>query len=281
MKKIYFLTLALICAIAANAADLYIFGSFNGWDPQNSTKMTYANDVYTATGITFGTGGNFAVATVKSSIWDTVNANRYGFATDNAIATEGVAMKIVKGSGAMQVPSAGTYDIVVSLSAMTVTVTKSEEQVKMPVYITGSCTASQWSPENAEEFTYVEDQDHYYYYVNSTSAVEFKLSTAKGSWDTFNGSCLYANLANKDTEYTMSSNSGSNMKVPAGKWYIIVNLTTNKVKYTADDKLTGVEEIATENVAVEYYNLQGVKVANPENGIFIRKQGAKTTKVIL
>ena len=49
-----------------------------------------------------------------------------------------------------------------------------------------------------------------------------------------------------------------------------------------DDTLTGVESvIAGENAPVEYYNLQGVKVARPENGIFIRKQGTKTTKVVL
>lgn len=46
--------------------------------------------------------------------------------------------------------------------------------------------------------------------------------------------------------------------------------------------LTGVEStVADDNAPVEYFNLQGVKVANPENGIFIRKQGAKTTKVTL
>ena len=49
-----------------------------------------------------------------------------------------------------------------------------------------------------------------------------------------------------------------------------------------DDTLTGVESvIAGENAPVEYYNLQGVKVARPENGIFIKKQGGKTTKVVL
>ena len=48
-----------------------------------------------------------------------------------------------------------------------------------------------------------------------------------------------------------------------------------------DDIATGVEEIAVENAPVEYYNLQGVKVARPENGIFIKKQGSKATKVVL
>lgn len=45
---------------------------------------------------------------------------------------------------------------------------------------------------------------------------------------------------------------------------------------------TGVENVAAESVAaVEYYTLQGVRVANPANGIFIRRQGAKATKVVL
>ena len=33
------------------------------------------------------------------------------------------------------------------------------------------------------------------------------------------------------------------------------------------------------NAPVEYYNLQGIRVANPEKGIFIRRQGNKATKV--
>ena len=52
--------------------------------------------------------------------------------------------------------------------------------------------------------------------------------------------------------------------------------------FLAIDPLTvAIEEIEAENAPVEYYNLQGVKVANPENGIFIKKQGSKTTKVVL
>ncbi len=54
-------------------------------------------------------------------------------------------------------------------------------------------------------------------------------------------------------------------------------------KYTLKiDSATAVGEINTDaNAPVEYYNLQGVKVENPAGGIFIRKQGSKTTKVVL
>lgn len=40
-------------------------------------------------------------------------------------------------------------------------------------------------------------------------------------------------------------------------------------------------EVSDANAPVEYYNLQGVRVANPQNGIFIRKEGNKALKVVL
>lgn len=56
------------------------------------------------------------------------------------------------------------------------------------------------------------------------------------------------------------------------------NITTITVNYEPTE--TGVEEIEVDNnAAVEYYNLQGVKVANPANGFFIKVQGTKASKV--
>lgn len=52
-----------------------------------------------------------------------------------------------------------------------------------------------------------------------------------------------------------------------------IEFNTNKVQ-------TGVDEIeAAGNGEVEYYNLQGIRVANPESGIYIRRQGSKVSKV--
>ena len=36
-----------------------------------------------------------------------------------------------------------------------------------------------------------------------------------------------------------------------------------------------------DNAPVEYYNLQGVRVENPANGLYIRRQGSKAEKVIV
>lgn len=54
------------------------------------------------------------------------------------------------------------------------------------------------------------------------------------------------------------------------------------IKDTKDNIVTGVDAIG-EEVSGEavYYNLQGVRVSNPENGIFVKVQNGKATKVIL
>lgn len=53
-------------------------------------------------------------------------------------------------------------------------------------------------------------------------------------------------------------------------------------KYAFNIESSAIESIESdENIPVEYYNLQGVKVTAPENGVYIKKQGAKVTKVTL
>ena len=44
---------------------------------------------------------------------------------------------------------------------------------------------------------------------------------------------------------------------------------------------SGVEAVEVENAPVVYYNLQGQRVDNPENGIYVRVQGNKSSKVLV
>lgn len=58
--------------------------------------------------------------------------------------------------------------------------------------------------------------------------------------------------------------------------------TLNCAKDEVDDHIgTGVESVNDAAAPVEYYNLSGVKVADPANGIFVRRQGSKTEKVVI
>lgn len=57
---------------------------------------------------------------------------------------------------------------------------------------------------------------------------------------------------------------------------------TKTATVTPDGVTTGVNEIAVDaNGAAVYYNLQGARVANPENGVYIRVINGKASKVVL
>lgn len=60
------------------------------------------------------------------------------------------------------------------------------------------------------------------------------------------------------------------------------NIATMNVYYVAEPE-SGIESVvaADENAPVEYYNLQGVRVANPTAGLYIVKQGSKVSKAII
>ncbi len=59
------------------------------------------------------------------------------------------------------------------------------------------------------------------------------------------------------------------------------NVQVIRVNYTKGEPSSVESIVVDENAPVVYYNLQGIRVAEPENGIFIRVQGEKTTKVLL
>lgn len=68
--------------------------------------------------------------------------------------------------------------------------------------------------------------------------------------------------------------------IPAGAGSVVKTPVEYVVGSVSDGPSTGVAAVEAAEAEVEYYNLQGVRVANPENGIFIRRQGNKVSKVI-
>ncbi|MCM1110266.1 MAG: Omp28-related outer membrane protein [Clostridium sp.] len=96
-------------------------------------------------------------------------------------------------------------------------------------------------------------------------------------------------------EYTFTRNVTLNSSISdLSKLNVVVylmNTKTGEVENAAfmrADKLTtAIEAIGADDVEfgseapVEYFNLQGIRVENPTNGIFIRRQGSKSEKVIL
>lgn len=93
-------------------------------------------------------------------------------------------------------------------------------------------------------------------------------------------------------KYTYTYNMPVDAKYSFDKLHVIaylIDTTTGAIENAATTKPvvagseSGVEAIEADNAnaPVEYFNLQGVRVENPENGIFIRRQGTSVEKVVI
>jgi hypothetical protein len=78
-------------------------------------------------------------------------------------------------------------------------------------------------------------------------------------------------------------NSNSRIYIRSTQWgeYGVHRWHLDNVKVFGTDA-SGIETtIADENAPAEYFNLQGVRVANPAKGIYVKRQGNKATKVLV
>lgn len=122
-----------------------------------------------------------------------------------------------------------------------------------------------------------------------TSKVNMKFNDVARYYDCYPGinNSIPANFeADNVNEYSielpLSSVSGNEFRVVA----LLTNGVTGEIVNAAEcsmakDNFTGVETIEDSNAPVEFFNLNGQKVANPSDGIFIRRQGSSTSKVVI
>lgn len=85
---------------------------------------------------------------------------------------------------------------------------------------------------------------------------------------------------NLNGDYAMKQD-GANFIIPNTKNVTFtLNINTNVLAVFADS-LSAVTELEEDNASVKYFNLQGVKVENPVNGLYIKVQGKNAKKVLV
>ena len=121
-------------------------------------------------------------------------------------------------------------------------------------------------------------------HVVTVKNVDFNAATPAGKSD-FTGTVGETTL-NFYNNYALASAEAGKYDVTA-----VVAIRTKDNTPTAKLFVTNFTKVETDSVIgieagdnaapVEYYNLQGVRVDNPTNGIFIRRQGSKAQKIVL
>lgn len=110
------------------------------------------------------------------------------------------------------------------------------------------------------------------------------VATHEISWSTSYGYCTLSTEIVDDTTANIYLFGEATKTVIPGVTDVEGNYgVAGQYKFTVPVGGSGVDEIAVdnENAAPVYYNLQGVEVANPDNGIYVVRRGSKVTKEII
>lgn len=278
MKKIYAFLAAATVALSASA-DMYMIGNFNGWTLADPTALMTetASGVYTLNVEHLISGFKF-----NDGSW----SGEYNLGGGEV--TLGVPAELVNDgmSGNLGFPAGLFVDnakVTLDINAMTVLVEGEQGKEAVKWYLAG--TMNGWAPWDSDADLLEEVEKETVYQLEKTfdgSAIEFKVTTA--NWvESYGMGAESTPLAmGSFTTGVLENNSQTNIPCSlVGKWYMIWDYA-QKILTASSTPYAGVEAIEADNNAeAVYYNLQGVRVNNPENGLYIVKRGNKVSKAYI
>lgn len=270
---------------------LYIVGANGAFDAVNPDEFTYdqANGVYTYDLVDPKWG--FKISSAKGG-WSEFDGA--GFHIDGALKPNTVTPLLSgapAGGANITLTNPGDYTIVVDLVNMTIEA-RGEVVIQSPetFFVIGQLVAGAWDPAVGVELTknghvFEGDVEMAGGYFSFTE----KLSPVAGSagWGQ-----LGQRYGASTNDYELAANTSAPFMKGENAFNIVAfteyPVTVHFVVSFADmtvtiSKTTGVEEIAADAAApAEYYNLQGLRVAQPEAGqLYIVKKGDKVSKVLM
>ncbi|MDE6276508.1 MAG: hypothetical protein K2M06_00185 [Muribaculaceae bacterium] len=301
MKKFYTLlagaALALSASAAEPAAQLYVIGpaAVTGceadWNPAMGKECTKTDQAGVFTlDLSLETQQYFGFVQTLNEDWAVVNAVRYVPAAGQLLQEGLNPMKFNSGDSSFCLPE-GDFTLTINTVDLTIKVDGAVVVEMGDLYLRGAM--NEWSC--SDEYKFAKNGEVYTLNVALLEAgQEFKIG---------NESWLYSFVAAErvtpiggDEEeiepnnhlvldvpyyYTTEAGDGYNnaMEETAENVLITLDLENETIVFTKDAGVGSVA-VAEEGAAV-YYNLQGVRVANPEKGLFIQVKGGKAAKVVL
>lgn len=288
MKKFLLSVAAASLSLCANA-QLYFVGNGDGlgWTPESPVEVTLTDGHYT---LEVANLVEFKMSTQKGS-WDDFNAGVLGC---NYGDKAGVEVELEAGyTNNIVTPWAGDYTITVSKDLKTITLTTEtpEPTVKeLPViYFRGEMNG--WGSEDAWKWEAISETEFKFVCEDVEIAAEQKFKVADSNWAKINVGGAEGpvqlgvitkvqnggNPADMTAAEAFNGVAWLNLDVNGDAYFVMSNDKTYVPDWTAN--LASVQ--ADNNVPVVYYNLSGMQVANPANGLFIKKQGNVVTKVLV
>lgn len=275
-----------------------VIGVFNDWT--DNGVHPNAEGLSTHTNLKLGTGD------FRIKCWD--GSSELNFSTGSTV-TVGDWVELTNTTGAGMTIANGAADAVYNVEfncatkQVKITLVGDDPQpivVPETLYMIGNVPASEgeWSSSKGVAMTKVGDT--FTCITPISDAGEgygyFSFCQVLGDdWDTVNSMDRFG-AATKDQEVVLGStaydfttykagvnaSSCQSFKIAASepKMNYLFTMDFKTGKLTIDQK-TGIDSIEAENGVAVYYNLQGQRVENPANGLFVRVLNGKATKVMV
>ena len=206
-------------------------------------------------------------------------------------AQNGFSVEVVDNSTAYIYSGFSQSGTVLGVARATFTVPSTPAFEGDPVYIMGhigSVVANWWNPSVGYEMTLIDNKVYKIDDINIADIDGFGygyfafvsvLGADKDDWDSVNASPRYgataADVPVAKGETVDVAVGDKSWKIAAGNYDFKLDLNQNKLTVEAH---SGVNAVEVEEGEAVYYNLQGVEVVNPQNGLYIVKRGNKVTK---
>ena len=252
------------------------------WNFEASTILEGEGDVLTCE--IANLTSDFKIVDIQNNNWDT----QYGSSTALVV---GQPLELTGKEGnnepsnirfANNVQVAKNAKVTLTVSTMTLLVESADLVVALPeLYATGSFCGWTAPGENADLLAKHTEEGIYSVTVDLGDAekTEFKLAGPGWTNEIAGGVEVTADAA---ADVTLGG--GNLYTTLTGSQTLTFNINTMKMTFGDPTLVSGgsmVNEIGTTSAAVEYYNLNGVRVSNPANGLYIVKQGNKVSKMVI
>lgn len=290
MKKFYVMAAAAMAALSMNA-QLYLVGAGEGlgWEP--TAPMTIeakdGNYAFTINDLTSLKMSTVKPAEGSETAWDEFNAA--ALFTNVTKENLGKALDLeINGDANVTMPWKGTWSVVVSGDYKTAifTTTTPEPTGATAVYIRGAMTPD-WGALDLWKFTPEKDtpDNKVYTFVCSgdtkiLAGVEFKIADA--DWGNINYGAAGVVTVDEESWWNYDANNSTVAEDFEGTiTFTLPDEAMGDATVFFKTGATAVDAIEVAEGEAEYFNLQGVRVANPENGLYIVRKAGKVTKEVI
>lgn len=281
-----------------SAQPLYICGSEFGWDPSAPVELQAENGVYSYT-FAQDSAPEFKISTTKSETagdWTAFNAGGFNVEGGNGLAGAGEYTLVPNSDPANISLPKGNWAMTIDLAASKLTITGEAAAFEVPaLYYRGSINGDDhWNDAKLpmEVKADMTDNGEYEYVVEIEGGVtagdEFKIGTENWSEVQFSASKaidLATGTHEMHFKWEAITSFAEDLK-PHARLTFYYNPDHSKSSWLKIEKvnsMSGVENIeAAEEGEAVYFNLQGVRVANPAAGsMYIKVQNGKASKQLV